>query len=88
MQQRLKELREATDECIEMARESRDTFDEAINWGDLGCVEASKVITDKGTERYVVLIEEASPDCIDFQEFISFELGLKGFDKVEVRTEW
>jgi len=57
-------------------------IDEKINWGDLGCWG----IEIKG----VVYIEEASPDAINFQNYIKnyIEDRVPLFIPIEVKTEW
>ena len=56
---------------------------EAINWGDLKCYDV-KPLKD-GT--YIATIEEAAPDAINFQLYISAWLSKWGWD-VTVKTEW
>jgi len=53
--------------------------DEPVNWDSLRCVEASM--------RYVVIVEEASPDAYKFKAWMKRELKSRGYD-VEVVTEW
>jgi len=57
--------------------------DEAINWGDLKCVEV-KAFAD-GTYR--VTIDEANPYCPTFCAYIQRWLKLQGWN-CEVETEW
>jgi hypothetical protein len=58
-------------------------IDEPINWGDLSCFEVKQDID--GT--FVVFIDEASPDCCNFNRFIEAELKKKGIE-ADVITEW
>lgn len=53
---------------------------EAINWGDLKCLEVKKC--------YVVYIDEADPNAENFRYYIKNELENKGYDNIEVITEW
>lgn len=68
--------------------DARGLIDEAINWGDLRCVDARYYVSVSGEEGYEVLIEEASPDCPEFCRFVYDRLEQHGFKGVEVRTEW
>lgn len=60
----------------------------AVNWGDLGCHEASRYETDRGETGYFVTISEASYNASDLMFFISRELKNSGFANIEVRLEW
>ena len=55
---------------------------EAINWGDLHCVS----VTEQA-ETYIVIIEEASPDCYNLQYYIFSWLKKWGW-RADVITEW
>lgn len=57
--------------------------DEPVNWGDLRCYD---VETTK--DKYIVRIEEASPNADKFKEYIQEWLQKWGWDNVEVITEW
>jgi len=59
-----------------------------VNWADLSCTEAGFVVTDTGNEYYYVEIEEADPSAHNLRVFISNHLKERGFDTIEVRTEW
>jgi hypothetical protein len=83
----LGKLKQATNDAIGVMQPSGFS-DEAINWGDLGCVESSYVLNDSGENYCEVLIEEAAPDCAEFQAAIQLELGKRGWPYVRVRTEW
>ena len=67
---KLKKLQDLTNKIIDELQKKKDTFDEAINWGDLSCVEASYIIDQNGCEYYQVLICEASPDATMFKDEI------------------
>jgi len=60
-------------------------FKESINWGDLCCVDVA-VSFRRG--NYLVFIEEASPDCPKFQQYVYDLLEKAGYTNVEIRTEW
>lgn len=67
----------------------KDFSDNAINWGDLSCVEVYRCEDLNGKTSYTVLIEEAEP-C----NYGSFKAAIHDYlykiYKVdfEVRTEW
>jgi len=87
----LKLLKSLANKGLVAARLRRDHFTEAINWGDLRCVEVGYTVTLEG-EYYQVLIEEANPSCPKFCEFIReiITAAGEGFDSfnLEVRTAW
>ena len=56
--------------------------DEAINWGDLGVMDV--VPTSEG---FLMLVEEAAPDCPNFCHWLTEKLAGWGW-QVEVITEW
>jgi hypothetical protein len=84
----LQALKTATDEICREAYEKRGEIQDAVNWADLRCWSAEFSIDDEGDESYRVVIEEASPDCRKFREFVSTRLEARGFKDVEVETEW
>ena len=57
--------------------------DEAINWGDIGCVD---VHADEGN-TFKVYIEEASPKAVGLKRWLAENLLRWGWD-CEVETEW
>jgi hypothetical protein len=60
-------------------------FEESINYADLCCVDVAMSLR---TQNYLVYIEEASPDCPKFQQYVYDKLAEAGFADVEIRTEW
>lgn len=62
--------------------------DGAINWGDLGCMDALHQENVHGESNYRVIIQEASPDAYHLQEYVAKTLAERGFINVEVDTEW
>ena len=66
---------------------ARGLSDDAVNWGDLSCVQARLCLTDTGEMTYVVYLEEAAPDATCLREFVRKQLKEK-FGDVEVQTEW
>jgi hypothetical protein len=67
-------------------------FRSAINWGDLGVVDIRYWQALNGASGWEVLIEEASPDAVDLQEFVrermSIEYGIDREIVIEIRTDW
>lgn len=82
---KLPDLDRLTDNACDAAN---PTVRDAVNWGDLGCVESSLVIPLDGEPHFQVLVEEASPDAAEFQEFVRKYLEARGFPNVTVLTEW
>ena len=83
----LKRLRAATDDAIG-AIESGERPNGPVNWADLSCVQAAWVVTDEGESYAEVQIEEAHPECSDFQKAVAAELEKLGWPGVRVVTEW
>ncbi len=88
MRKKLKKLREAADAACKKAADMPHRFDEAINWADLGCYAAYRVMPEEGRPFYQVWIAEADPVCPRFQAWVREQLRQAGFDEVEVLTEW
>ncbi len=87
----LNELQRCTGRAIEVALAQKNALQrhrESINWADLRCVHAEFVVEQNGSTFYRVWIEEASPGCPEFHQFICTELQKAGFFNVEVRTDW
>jgi len=57
---------------------------DAINWGDLGVRDVEKV---EGQERWIIYVEEASPDADGLRLYLEKYLRAWGWD-VEVILEW
>lgn len=82
-------LRQAVDEILEAIDDDpRGVIGEPINWADLHCLEVAGVLTADGQTYHRVLIEEAAPECSKFCEYIAERLAERGFEGVEVVTEW
>lgn len=75
-------VEEIVNEILEEAREFRDsTFQyDAVNWAAVRCSEVEI--------KVVVAIDEASPDALCLREFVKRKLADRGFEDVEVITEW
>ncbi len=67
-------------------------FQEAINWGDLKCIEVKEATTlwpePDGEKRIQIFIDEAAPECWQFQTWISEQMFEHYGFKPEVFTEW
>ena len=57
--------------------------DEPINWGDLSCCDVEKFADGS----FLVTIDEASPECPNFCEWIRARLQKWGWE-AKVQTEW
>jgi len=84
---KLQVLQRVTDEILRELVESDTRLDGAINWGDLGCVEAQLIITAEAAPHYTVLIEEADPYNEELHNYV-FDRLLPEFGVVHIRTEW
>lgn len=85
----LKALVADANEIIAAAKNYKSRFaGEAINWGDLSCLEARSWTNDSGDAGYTVHIEEVSPTAAKFLNFIAGALIAKGWGVVEVVGEW
>ena len=87
-QQDLKKLRAATNDAIGVIETWDDRPREPVNWADLRCVQAAWVVTDEGESYAEVTIEEAAPECPQFQAAVARELEKLGWPGVRVVTEW
>ena len=87
----LARLRDDCDEAIDSALSVAAITSGAINWANLHCCSAQKVLELDGDgigEFYRVEIEEASPDAGELSEYVTKALAAKGWTNVEVATEW
>lgn len=85
----LRALFNATDKVCRMAQDAPETFEgEAINFINLGCIDVKFCVSMDGSERYIVYVDEASPNAVGLQSFISEELAIRGFKNIQVITEW
>ena len=82
-------LMSLTDAAIAEAAVHKTRFkNEAINWGDLRCVEARHYLNHRGEAGWQVTIEEAAPGGSLFVTFIAVYLRENGWPDVEVTMEW
>jgi hypothetical protein len=87
-QEKLRELKLATDDAIRFVKSGEGNHPVAVNWANLRCVQAAWVVTDAGDSYAQVTIEEASPEAYRFQNEVAFELTKHGWPDVHVVTEW
>ena len=85
---KLIELQKLTNQIIDDLQKEKDTFHEAINWGNLNCIEASYTIDQDGYEYYCVIIQEASPDAMMFGNEIYNRLTKIWNKPIAIQTEW
>lgn len=88
LQTKLIRLQSDANEACRRAIEAKNEIGGAVNWADLCCVDAMKVVNVDGEEWFIVNIEEASPSEHKLYLFISDELRALGWENVEVRLEW
>lgn len=83
------ELMAATNAAIEAyLAEIDDHPPEALNASDLGCRTVNFCVDDRGAWWTEVVIEEASPNCIAFNDFVTARLKAAGYKNVHSVTEW
>jgi len=58
---------------------------ESINWGNLHCHDVDYLMYK---QKYIVWIEEASPDAQSLQKYISSKFYEKTGEEIEVITTW
>jgi hypothetical protein len=83
----LDEIKAKVNALIQEAALDKEDFPEAINWGDLKCIDVVPYSYSLD-EGYYITIDEASPDCPIFQKWIANEMYLRHDINVTVETEW
>ena len=78
-------IKQLVNTLIKEAYENRHNFNEAINWGDLKCIEVTPYSLEEG---YYIIIDEAAPECPEFQQWIENEMWERHSIDVAVSTEW
>lgn len=91
----LAELFDAANECVNEAKALHKTKgldtpfnSEAINWGDIGCINAYWRRDFDGTESAYVELSEAAPGSFFFCQWVSERLTERGFQNVIATSEW
>jgi hypothetical protein len=87
-QQHLKTIQGLADDACLMATNRRLERVEAVNWGNLGCVDVRRWSDISGDEGITVYIEEADPSAYLLQSIIREHLAAHGYPNIEVVTEW
>ena len=59
---------------------------DVVNWGDLGCIDVSLVLTDP-EPSWRATVSEASPDACNLTVYLHKEMQKLGYD-VYVTAEW
>ena len=77
----------ANDAC-QAAFNNEKCREDAVNWGDLGCIEAQFCADEHGNTWYHVLIEEAFPSADNLRNFVMEYLAAAEYAGVEVETAW
>ena len=72
----------------EIDRKDKLFVHEAINWADLHCVDVADVDSYFNDKYIQVTIEEAAPECLNFQAHIIKKLEEIGYKHVNVVTQW
>ncbi len=60
---------------------------DAVNWGDLMCIEVGLILTDI-PPSWTATIAEAAPDAMHLAAHVTEELSKHGFSDVIIRCEW
>lgn len=61
---------------------------DAVNWAAVTVNDVSFVVDEEGETWFEVYITEASPDAYEFRRFVEDYLRARGYESVEVITEW
>lgn len=84
----LKRLREEASLACEEAKKNDELADQPVNWFRLDCFSAELYFSDEKESGFRVRISKVDPQCPKFKKFIADYLKDKGFERVEVHTEW
>ena len=90
------ELRAKTNEILkDLQDKSRKDLDlyykwysEPVNWTDLRCVEARRIVNDEGFEYWEVIVSKAAPEADKLREWVCDKLKESGHGDIGVVTEW
>ncbi len=61
---------------------------EAINWADLHCVDVADVDSYFNGKYIQITIEEAAPECLNFQTEVMKKLQDIGYRNIDIVTQW
>ncbi len=81
----LARLRSDTNAILESAPKS---IGGPVNWGDLYCHQAREWNDDEGDTGLGIYITEASPDAAELQSYVRDALKTRGWENVEIWTDW
>lgn len=87
MWRRLPDLEKAGEAALRAARRSKKEMG-AVNWGDLHVHDTGIKISQISDIGFYMLIEEASPDAYGLCLYLNDYLRKRGFENVQVTTEW
>ena len=89
------ELRAKTNEILKDLQDKRledldeyKWFSDAINWVDLRCVEARRIVNDEGFKYWEVIVSKAAPEADKLREWVCDKLKESGHGDIGVVTEW
>ncbi len=92
MTNRLEAMRVATNEALAKLTKERMAEEPfrrgGVNWADLKCSDVEYVQSVHGEQYYRVTVDEVSPDEDELRTYVADYLKEKGFENVEVVTEW
>lgn len=80
------ELQGKVNDAIEAVSKTSSDIRDSVNWADLYCTGVFVNALDPDAVP-LVIIEEASPDAVNFANAVSLELSLSGVH-VQIMTEW
>lgn len=88
--QMLTALRNDTESILDEAKQYiKDFQGDAINWGDLHCLDASECFGADGKRVLRVYIEECSPDAGTLRRHIIAKLRDRGYtEDIDIVLEW
>lgn len=78
-------IKKIINEACEIIIKEEYFLDEPYNVADFKCCEVDYKAM---AENFIVTIDEAAPECKGIHEFVRKHLAVRGFENVEVNTEW
>lgn len=86
----LENLYNTANDAVRLAHTHKQEIKDAVNWGDLHCVDTKISINRGGEVEYIVEIEEAAPYSNDLIAFVLDYLKDHGCENIPIRvtTEW
>lgn len=68
--------------------ESLAVEDDAADWDELSCDDARRFISVTGGLGWIVTVSPADPSCARLRAYLADHLRSRGWDDVEVVTQW